>query len=149
MASLTLKVQFKSGQSKTLRFRANMSIAEAARMIAQREVSCVAAFPCRFARCVRAAGRQSRRPAERLGWIFFFLILTPAGDVAASTATAALSGRLRWCKTRVRYRSSAHVRRLRAAISCARDLLALPAAKHACQRAAGSSLYCPLTGTCA
>jgi hypothetical protein len=39
MASLTLKVKLpKSNQSKTLRFRANMTIAEASRMIAQHEV---------------------------------------------------------------------------------------------------------------
>jgi hypothetical protein len=42
MASLTLKVKLpKSNQSKTLRFRANMTIAEAARMIAQHEVTTI------------------------------------------------------------------------------------------------------------
>ena len=39
MASLTLKVKFtRSNQTKTLRFRAQMTVAEAIRLISQREV---------------------------------------------------------------------------------------------------------------
>ncbi len=67
MASLTLKVKLpKNNQSKTLRFRANMTVAEAMRMIAQHEVSLSCPPKCQC--------RNKKKSEKKKKKILFFLL---------------------------------------------------------------------------